>query len=110
MKHLLTFLACLALLIGQTACKSPVAYKSLKTVATAADAALMAYGDAYRAGKITPDQRTAIKAAHLKYQAAMQTAIAAAQLDLNAPAPAELVSFATSLIATINTITGKAAP
>jgi hypothetical protein len=90
-------------------CRS-TSYKTIRTVATAVDAALKVYGDAYQAGKITPEQRAKIKVAHVKYQASMNTAIATAQLDLSRSAPADLVAAATSLVATINTFTGKATP
>lgn len=111
MKHpiLLLFLVLALVLGGTVACKT-TSYKTLRTVATGVDAALKVYGDAYKAGKITPDQRAKIKDAHLKYQASMNTAIAAAKLDYDKPAPPELVSLAMSLISTINTFTGKATP
>tara|TARA_R110000868_G_scaffold114363_1_gene306511 strand:+ start:1870 stop:2196 length:327 start_codon:yes stop_codon:yes gene_type:complete len=108
MRHLLLLLLVLGL-ASAVACKT-ASYKTLRTVATGVDAALKVYGDAYQSGKITPAQRTKIKAAHVKYQAAMNTAIAAARLDYDKPAPPELVSLATSLISTINTFTGKATP
>lgn len=107
MNRLITFLVVCLLSLGTVACKT-TSYKTLKTVAVSVDAALDVYGEAYRAGKITPEQREKIKEAHLKYQAAMGTAIAAARLDLSKPAPEELVSLAASLIATISTFTGKA--
>jgi len=108
MKRFLLLLLVLSL-ASAVACRT-TSYKTLRSVATAVDAALKVYHDAYQAGKITPDQRAKIKAAHLKYQVAMNTAIATAQLDLSRSAPADLVAAATSLVVTINTFIGKATP
>lgn len=99
----------LVLSLATTACRT-TSYKTIRTVATAVDAALKVYGDAYQARKITSEQRAKIKVAHVKYQAAMNTAIATAQLDLSRSAPSDLVQAATSLVATINTFTEKATP
>lgn len=110
MKALFTLFICAVLALGTLGCKTARSYKTLRSVAVAVDAALMAYGDAYQAGRITPEQRTAIKAAHLRYQSAMTTAVLAAQLNIKRPAPADLVALASSLIATVNVATGRSTP
>lgn len=93
-----------------TGCKhSPqtLAYKSLASVGASVDAAMLAYFDLVKQGKLSNDAQVQVMNLHMKYQPVFHTAVLAAKMDLNSVAPAELVTLATSLIDTINTLRGK---
>jgi hypothetical protein len=73
-------------------------YKTLRTVAVSVDAARAYYADQIVAGKVSEERQAKIDAAVVKYQAAMNVAIAAARMDLKAPAPADVQRLASEVI------------
>ena len=113
MKSILSTILSVLLVIGLctvpvviTGCqqtKQQIAYKSLKSVQEASVAGLIIYGNAFKAGKITPERREQVLEAYTRYQSAFALALDAAQFNWNAPAGPELTSLVTQLLDTINT-------
>jgi phosphoribosylformimino-5-aminoimidazole carboxamide ribonucleotide (ProFAR) isomerase len=113
MKHLLSTILSVLLIAGLctvpvvisgcTSSQQQVAYKSLKSVQEASIAGLIIYGNAFKAGKITPEKREQVLEAYTKYQAGFALALDAAQFNWNAPAGPELTSLVNLLLDTINT-------
>ena len=79
-------LSCLLALFA-TSCKTPEqgAYRSIGTLANAVDVSMKTYGDAYRAGLITPDEQVQVRAAYEHYQTAMRVARASVTAAKAAP-------------------------
>jgi hypothetical protein len=77
MKKIAMFLAVLCAVAIGCATLETTAYRSIGSVAVTVDTAMQAWGDAVRAGDVTPAQEAVVKSAYLKYQSAMRTANAA---------------------------------
>jgi hypothetical protein len=77
MRKIAMFLAVICAVAIGCATMETTAYRSIGSVAVTVDTAMQAWGDAVRAGVVTPDQEVAVKAGYLKYQSAMRTANAA---------------------------------
>jgi hypothetical protein len=79
-------LSCLLALFA-TSCKTPEqgAYRTIGTLAHAVDATMLVYGDAYRAGLITPDEQVKVRAAYEHYQRTMRIARAATTTATTTP-------------------------
>lgn len=112
MKYLFSTILSIILVVGLctvpvviTGCqqtKQQIAYKSLKSVQEASIAGLIIYGNAFKAGKITPERREQVLEAYTKYQAGFALALEAAQFNWNAPAGPELTTLVNLLLDTIN--------
>lgn len=83
----LVALAVLSLPLVHTGCGTPAAKTTqvAGTVTISVDAAMKSWGEYVRAGKASVEQRTQVRAAYLKYQAAMKTAETVALSVLTAP-------------------------
>jgi hypothetical protein len=75
-----------------------VAYRTLSAVDLTVSTALKVYAEAYVDGNVTVEQHNRVANMHDKYRVAMSTAIAAARLNLNAPASVELTNIADALV------------
>jgi hypothetical protein len=60
-------------------CRTPEqgAYRTLGTLATVVDTTMLTYGDAFRAGLITPEEQLKVRDAYEHYQRSMRIARAA---------------------------------
>lgn len=95
----LCLLASLALLLsGCATTYRDTSHKTLALTAMTVDKALVAYSDAYVAGKV--DAATHAKVEDLKgrYEKAFVAAVAAAKANLQSPTPDDLVQIATLLV------------
>ena len=109
MKRLLPILLLAALLLPvaslNTGCKTwnqdrieNISYKTLGSVAEGVDAALKAYADAWKQGKVPSELDARVSVTHEKYRVSMALAIASARTNWNAPATGEVVAVATELV------------
>jgi len=94
-------LAVSALLFG-AGCATPetrqaTAYKTLKSVQVAVDAALKVYGTATVTGRVTPEKQAEIEAKRSTYQVAFRLAVQAARNDLTVSPPADVQKLANEL-------------
>ncbi len=74
-------------LICFTACKNPelAAYRTIGGVAATVETAMTAWGDWVKAKRATPDDEVRVKAAYVKYQAAMKVAEQSVKTARNLP-------------------------
>ena len=107
-KSLTSFASILLLLFVFTGCDTTpkrIAYTSLSVVASTVDASRGAYVDAYKAGKVTPENHAKVVDIDKKYTASMLTAINLAQYNWSAAASQEVINLAQDLITTIKEVT-----
>lgn len=78
---------CAILALVANGCKTPEqgAYRTIGTLANAVDVSMKTYGDAYRAGLITPDEQVKVRAAYEHYQRTMRIARAVVKSAKAAP-------------------------
>ena len=77
MKKIVMLLAVICAVAVGCATLETTAYRGIGSVAVTVDTAMQAWGDAVRAGQVTPVQEAVVKDAYGKYQSAMRTAHAA---------------------------------
>lgn len=98
---LLFFCLALAVMVGCAESPQRVAYQVVGTTQVSVETALQLYNQLAKAGKTTPAQNAAVKAAYLKYQACFAlacdagAAYSAAGSNTNSPALALMLSEAT---------------
>ncbi|MFB1500818.1 hypothetical protein [Thiocapsa sp. N5-Cardenillas] len=93
--------------VAVTGCATPskeVTYQTLRTVAISVDAARKTYADAIVRGEVSDERQVEIDKLITRYQAAMNTAITAAQFDYEQAAPAELATLAAQIITIVTTL------
>lgn len=73
-------------------------YKTLRTVAMTVDTARTFYADQIVAGKVSEERQAKIDAAVVKYQSAMNVAVAAARMDFKQPAPPDVQRLASEVL------------
>ena len=99
-------LACpLAIVVTQPGCtmtQNRITYQTLYGIGKAADNAYMAYNDLVVQGKIPAASLKKVGDVWAKYRAAYNVAVDAAKLNLNEPAPQEVIDLSNSVISTIN--------
>lgn len=93
---ILSALAAFAILLSGCKTTEPEAkaYISLKSIQVAVDAAMQVYGEAYRAGKVSPETRAKIHSLHGKYRIAFSAAVEVARFDYSQAPPEGLVDLA----------------
>jgi hypothetical protein len=114
MRKLLGLIAGAMLLVGpvvftvtQTGCtmtQNRITYQTLYGIGKATDNAYMAYNDMVVAGKIAPASLEKVGKAWTTYRLAYNAAVSVAQLNLNAPAPTNVIEASNAVFATINTV------
>lgn len=77
------------------------ASKSLLIVGETVHAAMNAYGELYRAGKVPSDTAQRIDGLHARYRALYAVAVAAVGTDLSQPSPLELSLLAAQLVTAV---------
>ena len=92
----------IAALIGCGTTPKRAAFNSFKSISVSVDNAMMAYADAVIAGKVTLEQRRQVAALKVKYNAAMESALALAQYDYSQFAPQQVIEIAAQLVNTVN--------
>ena len=98
---IISLVAAFAFILG--GCKSlepeAKAYATLKTIQVTVDAAMQVYGEAYRAGKVTPELRADVHEIHRKYRIGFEAAVELARFDYSAKPPEELIELAKRIAA-----------
>ena len=87
---------------------SSASYKTLASTQAATTAALNAFGEARAKGKVSDADYATVDAAYKQYQAAFETAVAAARLNLNTATPPEVAQLAATLAQVIESAIGGA--
>lgn len=95
-------------LSGCTTTQKRVSYQTLASIQTAVDASMKVFAKAYVDGKVSEANKVKVFAIHEQYRACFATAVNAAKANYQALPAQDLVNIATSLVSTINTLTGKA--
>lgn len=92
-----------AIVSTQTGCINVkgVVYKTLAATAYSVDTAMKPYSDRVVAGKVSAGSQAKVRDALSKYQAAMRTAIEAAQFNFQSATPEALAALATAVLTTI---------
>lgn len=103
-------LASFPLVTGMTCSQSQqrIAYNTLYSTGLAVNSAYAAYLDLVVQGKVNKESVPQVTKAYNDFQAAFSIAVTAAQMNLKAVAPQNVVDLANSVIGLINTIKGKA--
>jgi hypothetical protein len=98
---LLTIVAAFAIALCGCKLTEPEAkaYVSLKTIQVTVEAAMQIYGEAYRAGKVTPELRADVHDIHRKYRIAFEAAVELARYDYSEKPPEELIDLAKRIAA-----------
>lgn len=99
-------LSCLLLLLAGCVTREAesISYKSLAATAEAANAAMNAYGELYRAGAISPEDEKRIDGIHEDFRQRYRVALKAAKYDYAAATPELLSIFLATLIVEIEAL------
>ena len=107
-KFVQTFLSLCCILVLFTACQTTRGkYNTLYSVATAADAAMITWGDYVKKGKATEEQEIKVYTAYTKYQSLMLKAMRYVRYDIKEPAPndvAEAFDEFITIVANLTTV------
>lgn len=101
LRTLLSIFALMAFISGCASSPQAAAYKTLESVSKAEQAAMNIYGEAYRAGNVSPELRAKIRKAHEDYQSAMTAAIELARFDYSAPPSADVLALLNAVLTAI---------
>lgn len=85
---------------------SPTSYSTLAVTQKLSVAALESFATARAKGKVDDAAYLKVNELYKKYQAAYDTALTAAQLNINAPTPENVKQLATEFVALIAQVTG----
>jgi hypothetical protein len=85
--------------------RQAAAYKTLKSVQIAVDAAMRVYGTACATGKVTIERQAEIDGKHIAYRESFRLAVQAARGDVTSPPPLDLQKIANDLQFLILTLT-----
>lgn len=92
-----------------TSCaSSPSSYKTLASTQAATTAALNAFGEARAKGKVNDATYATVDSAYRQYQAAFESAVTAARLNLATATPPEVAQLAATLAQAIESAIGGA--